>query len=115
MSSVSDETRLGLGILATAIGLGILADLLLRATPWGLNWALWATALVAVATGLGSRRSLLAVALVFSALLLWRASPVLATLNVLAAGAALAFAVVPLRLGFTAYAAAALRLAGNAG
>jgi uncharacterized protein DUF4153 len=44
---VSPRTRLALTILPLAFGLGLLADLLLRATPWGLNLTVCALALVA--------------------------------------------------------------------
>jgi hypothetical protein len=43
---VSAETRLGLWLLTAALALGLLGDLLLRATPLGLNVGLWTAALV---------------------------------------------------------------------
>jgi hypothetical protein len=113
---LSERTRLGLGILGAAAALGILGDLLLRATPWGLNWAIWATALVAVAAALGARRRwALGIALLFSAGLLWRAAPPLVALNLLAAAGAAALATIPaLRAGVLAHLLATLRLAGDA-
>ncbi|HEV8687686.1 MAG TPA: DUF4173 domain-containing protein [Gaiellaceae bacterium] len=112
---MSERTRLGLAVLGAALALGVLGDLLLRETPWGLNWALWAFAFTAAAWLAGARRPLLLLALAYSALLLWRASPMLATLNLAASASALALATAPLRAGIASYAAAALRLAWNTG
>ena len=56
---MGERTRIGLAILGTALVLGGLGDLLLRATPWGLNLSLWVAALVISAAGLsrlGGRR-----------------------------------------------------------
>ena len=53
---MSERTKLGLGVLGTAAVLGLLGDLLLRATPWGLNVFLWVLALVAVVWGVASWR-----------------------------------------------------------
>ncbi len=44
------RTMAGFGVLATAVGLGTLGDGLLRATPWGVNAALWVTALATTLT-----------------------------------------------------------------
>ncbi len=44
---MSERTKLGLEILQAAVLLGILGDVLLRATPWGLNVLLFILALVA--------------------------------------------------------------------
>ena len=38
----------GFAVLACGLGLGILGDLLLRATPWGLNFSIWICALMGV-------------------------------------------------------------------
>ena len=38
---MTHTTRLGLTLLAAALGLGIAGDALLRATPWGINALLW--------------------------------------------------------------------------
>lgn len=48
MSTVSERTRLALAVLGAAIALGVAGDVLLRATPWGLNVLLCTTALVAL-------------------------------------------------------------------
>lgn len=40
---MSEKTKLGLTILAAALTLGLCGDLLLRETPWGLNFSLWLT------------------------------------------------------------------------
>jgi hypothetical protein len=44
---IAARTRLGLEILAAALILGVLGDVLLRAMPWGLNVTICAAALVA--------------------------------------------------------------------
>ncbi len=44
---MNERTKKGLEIVQTAFILGILGDTLLRATPWGLNFFLWVTALAA--------------------------------------------------------------------
>jgi hypothetical protein len=46
---VGERTRLGLGVLGVALVLGGLGDVLLRATPWGINFLIWVTALVGFA------------------------------------------------------------------
>src|ERR671912_1340999 len=46
VSSVSERTRLGLGLIGVALALGGLGDALLRATPWGINFLIWVMALV---------------------------------------------------------------------
>lgn len=90
---MSIRTRFGLGLLGAALLLGILGDALLRKTPLGLNVLLWIAALVAVmvivarALGApisGSRRWMIPVLLLFAALVLWRDSPWLLSLNLLA-------------------------------
>src|SRR2546427_12708520 len=47
MNAMSEKTTLGLEILGAATVLGVSGDLLLRATPWGLNALLCAAGLVA--------------------------------------------------------------------
>lgn len=119
---ISTETAIskptaGQTIVATAIVLGLAGDLLLRAWPWGLNATLWLSGL-AIATMVLPRFDALAVprtrgavwlwaAVGFSLMLLWRASPVLQTLNVIA---------IFLCLGMVAFrpTAGAIRRAGNA-
>src|SRR5215211_1847890 len=49
-ASVGERTRLGLGVLGVALVLGGLGDLLLRATPWGINFLIWVTVIVGLAT-----------------------------------------------------------------
>jgi hypothetical protein len=44
---MNERTKKGLEIIQAAFILGILGDSLLRATPWGLNFFLWITALAA--------------------------------------------------------------------
>jgi hypothetical protein len=43
---VGERTKLGLGVLGVALALGGLGDVLLRVTPWGINFLIWVTALV---------------------------------------------------------------------
>ncbi|MGI8640752.1 MAG: DUF4153 domain-containing protein, partial [Pyrinomonadaceae bacterium] len=79
---MNEKTKTGLEILQAAVLLGILGDVLLRATPWGLNVFLFIGALVAAMTMLILRRRqefwntqtiLLSGALVFfAALFVWR-------------------------------------------
>jgi len=45
--TASPRTRLALALIPTGLGLGLLADLLLRAMPWGLNVAICGVAFVA--------------------------------------------------------------------
>jgi hypothetical protein len=87
---VGERTRLGLGVLGVALVLGGLGDLLLRATPWGINFLVWVTAIVGLAillakwdrvgTG-GEGKWLVFVALVFAAGLVLRDSPVVVLLD----------------------------------
>ncbi|MBI2724408.1 MAG: DUF4173 domain-containing protein [Chloroflexi bacterium] len=87
----TESARGRVAILGAAFVLGIMGDLLLRATPWGLNLAIWLGALCAVAlalpriNGLRFSRSRglgwLVLAFAFSLTLAWRSSPVLLTLN----------------------------------
>ncbi len=106
----------GWAILAAALALGLGGDLLLRARPWGLNATIWLTGLCAVAVALPRIEPLglprprgtewLVAAVGFSLMLMWRSSPVLETLNVIA---------VFLCLGLVAFRTTAgnLRLAGS--
>ena len=99
---MGERTRLGLGILGVALVLGGLGDLLLRATPWGINFHLWVTALVGLAillaswgrvgTG-GEGKWLLFVALVFAAGVVVRDSPVVVFLDLLGVLISLSLAV----------------------
>ena len=81
---MNERTRTGLEILQSAVLLGILGDVLLRATPWGLNVLLFIGALVAAMTMLVLRRrreflnaqtvSLNAALIFFAAMFVWRDS-----------------------------------------
>lgn len=72
------------GIAGIAAGLGVLADFLLRETPWGLNTAIW-LCLLGIAGLRVVRRSKaptwpLLLAIVFAACFAWRSSTVLLVL-----------------------------------
>lgn len=81
----------GWAILATALVLGLAGDLLLRASPWGLNITVWLIGLCAATLVLPRIQPLslprargtvwLCAAIGFSLMLVWRSSPVLLTLN----------------------------------
>jgi hypothetical protein len=126
---VSERTRLGIVILAAAVPLGLLGDLLLRETPLGLNAVLWTLAFVAalvlvlriarVAVPRG-RRWALGPLVAFAAFLLWRDSAWLAGLNLVAMLAALSLAVVPAtrrpwRASLSEYAAGGIASLAGAG
>ncbi|MGI8786849.1 MAG: DUF4153 domain-containing protein [Pyrinomonadaceae bacterium] len=91
---MNERTKTGLEILEAAVLLGVLGDVLLRETPWGLNVFLWIGALVAAMLMLTIRRRseflnkqtvALHVALVFfAAMFVWRDSMELKLLNSLA-------------------------------
>jgi hypothetical protein len=85
--------RLELSVLGTAVAMGILADALLRALPWGLNLFLWMAALSAAIaiharwrkdTLLGGGRWLVVVVALFALGLAWHDSPALKMLGLLA-------------------------------
>jgi hypothetical protein len=99
---VGERTRLGLGIIGSALALGGLGDLLLRATPWGVNFPLWIAALVGLAVLLatwervavgGEGKWLVFVAIVFAAGVVLRDSPVVVLLDFLAVLISLSLAV----------------------
>lgn len=105
---MDERTKLGLGVLGAALVVGSLGDWLLRATPWGINVFLWVAVLAGVAVALsrwgglevaGGGRWLAPVAVFFAVGVAWRDSPVVASLNVLAALVALALAAFRWRRG----------------
>ena len=89
---MGSRTRLGLGLLASAVALGVLGDGLLRALPWGINAGLWVGTVALVVLGLarwdGTRLAagvwLLAPAVLFALAVAWRASAALIACNLLA-------------------------------
>jgi Domain of unknown function (DUF4173) len=90
---VDERTRLGLGVLGASLMLGALGDMLLRATPWGINFFLWAAVLSGAAAVLvwlgrlraaGEGRWLVPVALLFALGIAWRDSPAVVLLDLLA-------------------------------
>src|SRR5258708_3595280 len=87
---MSERTKTGISLLFAAIVLGVLGDLLLRATPWGLNALLWSSALVASIYALSKRKHLmpsraaclvLGSVLLFAACFAWRDSVVLKAID----------------------------------
>ena len=99
---MGERTRLGLGILGVALALGGLGDVLLRATPWGINLLIWVTVLIGLAVALarwgrvrtgGEGKWLVFVAVVFAAGVLLRDSPVVVFLDVLGVLISLSLAV----------------------
>lgn len=110
-------------VAAVALGMGILADVLLRYHPWGLNFFLWMAVLVAALGWLATRRTpatwspetrnLLAIALVFACAVVLRASPLLKAVDVLVIGVTLSIPALRAtigsmrRAGITDHAAAA--------
>jgi hypothetical protein len=87
---VGERTRLGLGLIGVALALGGLGDILLRATPWGINFLILVTALVGLAVLLakwgrvgtgGEGKWLVFVAVVFAAGVVVRDSPVVVFLD----------------------------------
>jgi len=95
---MSDQTKLGLGIIGVALLLGMMGDGLLRVAPWGLNISLWMSALgMALAVSIRSRKEglgggawLFAPVIIFSAAFAWHDSIALKLLNLLAILIALA-------------------------
>jgi hypothetical protein len=105
---MSDATRLALAVLGISLPLGLLGDLLLRATPWGLNVPLFTVALLAAAAALlrwrriaipASSAWLIAPALLFAAAIAWRDSAWLFGLNLLALLGSLALIALYTRAG----------------
>ena len=99
---MGERTRLGVGVLGAALVLGGLGDLLLRATPWGINFLIWMTALVGFALFFarwgrvslgGEGKWLVFVAIFFAAGIAVRDSPEVVALDVLAVLISLSLAV----------------------
>jgi hypothetical protein len=99
---VGERTRLGLGLIGVALVLGVSGDILLRATPWGVNFFVWITLVVGLAVAFarwgrviagGEGKWLVFVAVVFASGVALRASPVVVTLDVLAVMISLSLAV----------------------
>ena len=99
---MGERTKLGLGLIGVAVALGILGDILLRATPWGLNFFIWIALLVGLAVSFarwgrmvtgGEGRWLVFVAIVFAFGVVLRDSPVVVFLDVLAVMISLSLAV----------------------
>lgn len=108
---MTNRTKTGFQILQVALGIGILGDVLLRETPWGLNVFLFNLAFVAGMFMLLKRRaperltaqtlSLLAAQIFFSAMFVWRDSIELRVADAFAIVAILAVVFVP-KLNITA-------------
>ncbi len=105
---MGERTKLGLGVLGAAVVLGVLGDLLLRATPWGINVFLWIAGLAGSVAALaawrriglrGEGRCLVVPLLLFSAFFAWRDSNTLAVVNGLAVLIALSLAALRRRSG----------------
>lgn len=93
LDSMSREKRLGLALLASAVALGVLGDLLFHGRPLGLNVGLFALSFVAALAallGIGraplhqGRRWMALPLLVFAFAFLWHASTLLVATNFLA-------------------------------
>ncbi|MGD9564147.1 MAG: DUF4173 domain-containing protein [Pyrinomonadaceae bacterium] len=91
---MTDRTKTGLEVLQAAFLMGILGNVLLRETPWGLNAFLFVTAFVAALGAVAVRRrpelvtgqniALCAAMVFFSAMFLWRDSIELRTIDTFA-------------------------------
>jgi len=90
---MNEKTNLGLSVLLTGLVLGLLTDLLLQITPWGLNFTIWMAALTAglllllrhwEPEWLKNDRWLFLPVILFAAAFTGRDSPALKTLNFVA-------------------------------
>ncbi len=90
---MTPQTRLGLHLLGAALLAGVSGNLLLRATPWGVNLGIWVTLVAATifwlvrqhqSELLGQAKWLAAPAIFFAATFAWRSSPTLNALSLLA-------------------------------
>lgn len=100
---MTEKSWLGIWCLGAALVLGAAGDMLLRGVPWGINVALWVSALVFLAAAplflrgvshRGGGRWMALVAVFLAAFVAWRDSTFLAFLNVGGAAAALSLAAV---------------------
>lgn len=97
---MNDRTKKGLDCIEAALLLGVMGDVLLRATPWGVNVLLWVGVLVLAFTALITRwrssllkeegRWLILPVLFFAAAFAWRDSMTLKSLDFLSLLLALA-------------------------
>ena len=102
---MNEKTKTGLEILQAAVLLGVLGDVLLRQTPWGLNVLLFAGALVAAFVMLVLRRrqefwnkqtiALNGALIFFAAMFVWRDSQELKIFDTLAILTILAILTLP--------------------
>ena len=102
---MNERTKTGLEILQSAVLLGVLGDVMLRQTPWGLNVFLFIGALVAAMAMLFRRHkrefwsaqtaALNAALVFFAAMFVWRDSPELLALDFLAILSILAVLTLP--------------------
>ena len=118
---VSEQTRTGLGVAGAALGLGVLGDGLLRSVPFGVNLALWTAALVMAIALLqrwtraeGAAVGWMPLALGTAALMVWRDSPTLKTLDMAALAIILGLAMLRARGGQVRMAGIAHHAAGVA-
>lgn len=98
---MKDRPQLASRIVLVALAAGVIGDLLLRSEPWGLNLFLCALLLITAALALAAAdgivldtdaRWLMGAAAAFVGFFLWRGSPALLALDLLAAGGALTLA-----------------------
>jgi hypothetical protein len=94
---MSRETRLGIALAGSALGLGLLGDALFQGQALGLNVPLWALVFAIALTLLlrvgraplhQGRRFMVAPLLLFATLFVWHDSPLLVAANLLALAAA---------------------------
>src|SRR5215204_1631729 len=123
------RTKLALGLLGSALFLGLLGDELFRAMPLGLNLLLWVAALVALLIALSrwggvrltrERRWMIPTLLLFASLVVWRDSTWLVALNLFAIVVALSLGALRTalpfhRVGLTDYAVGLAYAGGAAG
>src|SRR5687767_3163645 len=112
---MTERTRQAIELLGIAVALGVLADLLLRATPWGINIFLWMIALAIAVAHLArkqtntlseDRKWLLVPALAGAAAFAWRDSDTLNFISFLALAGALSLSILRKQAGW-------LRLVGT--